>query len=352
MADELRDLGLTAKVEEGGVSFQTDARGLYAVNRWSRLAGRIVVRAGVFSASSLEAMAAGIRRIAWRGWVAPHQPLDIAVTLHSSRLRARESVARKVEHAIADALRGPRTEGGRAPRDVARVGVRVVADRAEISIDASGELLHRRGWRLETAEAPIRENLGAAILRLADWVPGEALVDPMCGSGTFSIEAAGIALGLAPGARRSFAFERWPSFDSAVWEQVKRATSPPLDKSAPILTSDREAGAVKAARANATRAGVAGRIALSQLAFEAVVPPAATGLVVLNPPYGARITRNGGSGGIQSIGAVLRSSWRGWRFAILCADPRWIGALGMPSETLAKFSNGGLSVRLIAGRVP
>ncbi len=352
LKDELDDLGLKCTAEEGAVVFDASDAQLRLVHLWSRLAGRISVVLGRFNAGTLEQLGTGARRMPWARFVHPHQPLDLHFAARGSHLRLKDAVLKKVEHAVTDALRGPRIGGGRPPRTPVGILIRAEDEKVEISVDATGEPLHKRGWRQETAKAPLRENLAAAVLRLADWAPGEALVDPMCGSGTFSIEAAGIALRQPPGARRTFAFETWPGHDARAWAAEKAERSPALDLVAPIRGSDRDPGAIRASRANAARADVERRVAFDERSFADVVPPAETGLIVMNPPYGERIERGSGLAGMRAVGDVLAARWKGWRFAILLSDARLKSALKVPTEELASFSNGGIPVRLYAGIVP
>lgn len=349
LADELAELGLRGRIEVGGVELPADARAMWAVHLHSRLAGRVWVRVARFGATQLEQLAAGVRRAPWSRWAHPRQPVEVRVASSGSRLRHREAIEKKVAHAIADALRGPRLPTGRPPREPVGVLVRIVDDRVEVSVDASGDLLHRRGWRQATAKAPLRENLAAAVLRLVGWAPGEALVDPMCGSGTFPIEAATIAMGLPPGGARGFAFERWPSHDAAAWAAFQRRRPAVLDTSAPIVGTDRDPGAVEAARGNARRARVADRVVLRAVDFRDLEPPAPTGLLVANPPYGERVS--GAAPVFAELGRTLRARWAGWRFALLVPDRGLLGRLRLPTRELARFRNGGIPVALVAGEV-
>lgn len=349
LADELQELGLRGRVETGGVELPADERALYTIHLHSRVAARVWLRVARFRATQLDHLAAGVRRAPWSIWAHPRQPLDVRVASSGSRLRHREAIEKKVRHAVADALRGPRIGSGRPPREALGVLVRIVDDQVEISVDASGELLHRRGWRQATAKAPLRENLAAAILRLADWAPGEALVDPMCGAGTFVIEAATIAMGRAPGASRAFAFQHWPSHDPASWKAFARHRPAVLDATAPILGADRDPGAVSAAVANARRAGVGQRVSLLQTDFRELEPPAPSGLLVANPPYGRRVT--GAAPVMGELGRVLRHRWTGWRFVLLVPDRALLGRFGLPTRELARFRNGGIPVSLVMGEV-
>lgn len=354
LVDELAEIGIRARAAQGGAEFSAEPAMVYAVNLFSRVASAVVVRLGDVPAHNLDQLAAGVRGMDWASVVWPGQPVDVHATIRSGKLRRRDQVARKVEHAIRDALRGPRLSGGRAPREAARVVVRIDRDRALVSVDASGDRLHKRGWRKATAKAPLRENLAAAVLRLAEWDPGEPLVDPMCGAGTFPIEAATICAGFAPGAHRSFAFERWPSLDAALFADLQgQAREPaPLGVSAPILAADRDPGAVKATRSNASRARVDRMVDIRHCDFAELEPPRDPGLVVANLPYGDRVgDRSRIVGFYRQIGGILRERWQGWRVALLVPGPRYAGAFGVPLDVAASFSNGGIDVCVVVGEV-
>jgi putative N6-adenine-specific DNA methylase len=271
LVDELTDLGARATARPGGASFQADLELLYDVHLYSRLAGRVTVELGTGGAINLEALYNVVRSRNFKPYVWPGQPIEVKATTRRSHLKNRAAVEKKAELAIKDGLRGPRLPGPRPPREPARILVSVDDDSARVSVDASGELLHKRGWRKITAKAPIRENLAAAMLRIAEWVPGTPLVDPMCGSGTFPIEAATIAMGRAPGLDRDPDLLRWPSADHRLWERLHHAARDldVLDKKAVIWASDRDPGAIKATTENARRAGVGDRIRVQQIAFEA-----------------------------------------------------------------------------------
>ena len=349
LLDELKQLGLRGRPEPGGVAFTTDAQGIVLVHLFSRLAGRVTVEVCTVKAGSLAALANGVQAAPWKKFIWPGQPLEVRANLNRAKLPGHAAVANKVQLAIKDALRGPRLPGPRPPRESARVTVYVDKDRARVSIDASGELMHRRGWRKATAKAPIRENYAAAILRLAEWMPGETLLDPMCGSGTFCIEAATIALGKAPGAERTFAFERWPSMDASLVKALRREAvdEPPLDEDGLFFASDRDAGAIKATTANARRAGVAGAITVNQGSFGKLVPPTPAGLLVANPPYGERV--DGGRTDWAAFGRIVRDVWKGWRIAIVVPPSAKRAMAFLELEEVASFQTGGIPVRVLVG---
>ncbi|MBN2797572.1 MAG: class I SAM-dependent RNA methyltransferase [Deltaproteobacteria bacterium] len=343
LEEELALLGIEGKATEGGVVFKAHPEWVYTANLHSRVAARVLVRLGSARVRNLEALAQLVRVMPWRDYIWPGQPVQVRFSAHQSRLRHRDSAGKKVELAITDALRGPRLPGPRPPRDPAMVLVRLVEDQATLSIDSSGDLLHRRGWRKATAKAPLRENLAAAILFRAGWMPGEPLVDPMCGSGTFAIEAATIAEGLPPGAARGFAFERWPSLDKALWSRVRSARSGRNDLSGALIqATDRDGGAVEATLDNARRAKVGNRVTVRAVAFEELTPPAERGLLVVNPPYGRRIASTGKV--YSMLGRALREEWAGWRAAVIVPDKRNRAPLGQGFEELLSFDNGGAPV--------
>ncbi len=347
LVDELEAFGLSTKRDAGGATFRADRRTLYALHLHARVAARFWVRVGSFPAPTLELLGDRARTLPWERYVFPRQEVDVRVTCHRSRLRHKDSVAKKVAHAIADAARVPRRTDDRRPtRAPIAVLVRIEEDVCTLSIDASGELLHRRGWRTEAGEAPLRENLAAAVLWVAGWRPGEPLLDPMCGAGTFPIEAAQIAQGLAAGRGRTFAFQGWPDHDPALWSAVcAEPDDPPVPT--PIVGSDRDPRVLAVARANAKRAGVASVLTLAEADAASAPAPAGPGLVIANPPYGERLPD--AKPAWRALGDLIRGRCEGWRWAVLCPHPALLAAARLPASPVATFPNGGLRVTLHVG---
>jgi putative N6-adenine-specific DNA methylase len=223
-----------------------------------------------------------------------------------------------------------------------------------VSADASGELLHRRGYRLAGGKAPLRETLAAAMLAATGWGASVPLVDPMCGSGTIPIEAALLARRIPPGLEREFAFERWPEYDAMIWEELLAASRARILPRAEgvIVGSDRDAGAVAAASANAARAGVASDIEWRQTAISAVEPPATPGWIISNPPYGVRVGERQRLRNLYAqLGNVLRRRWQGWNVGFLSAHAELERQTALALETAFTTENGGIGVRLVRGRV-
>jgi putative N6-adenine-specific DNA methylase len=282
----------------------------------------------------------------WERFVDATRPVTVAAAQSGSRLYHTGGIAENLTAAIADRLRGKIGDQG----DAQKVLVRGVADVFTVSVDSSGELLHRRGWRQEIAHAPLRETLAAALILLSGWDSSTAFVDPMCGAGTLPLEACAIAMRLAPGLSRSFAFATWPTFDAARFAalhaeaEAARLPAP----AAPIVGSDRSPAAITAAQHNAERAGLAAHVQLAQSELDELQPPPGPGTVIMNPPYGRRL---GDPRALRSlygaIGRALRARFAGWRAAILVSDARLVEAVGARVLAEHPLSNGGLRVRLL-----
>ncbi|MEQ1503362.1 MAG: class I SAM-dependent RNA methyltransferase [Myxococcota bacterium] len=346
LAAELTALGAGAptSIERGGVAIRVDRPTLYRIHLHARVAVRVWVRLGRFRAANLDQLGAAVRKLAWPDHVHPRQAVEVKIASSNSRIQGRGGAQRKVEVAIRDANRVPRRDPGRPPTAPAEVLVRIDGDDVEVSIDASGERLNRRGWRRDTTEAPLRETLAAAVLDLAEWSADEPLVDPMCGSGTFPIEAATIARGIPPGSDRTFAFEAWPTHDRALWDALR--AEPIVAVGRPVIRgSDLDPGAIRAARDNARRAHV--ELDLRVSAVDAVELPPGPGLIVANPPYGARL--RGASAVWESLGRWARERAIGWRIALVVPDPALLRLTGLELPRIARFDNGGIPVALHAG---
>ena len=359
-AAELRAMGLApGGVEQGGLAFAADAAGLYAANLRLRTVSRVVVRVAVFPARAFHELERKAARVPWERFVAAGGAAAFRVTCRKSRLYHSDAVAERLAAAVARVgATAVRASGDEADDDLDEAAapqlfvVRVLHDEVTISADASGALLHRRGYRQAIAKAPLRETLAAAMLVASGWDPATPLVDPMCGSGTIAIEAALLARRIAPGLDRDFAVRRWPEFDAGSWAaEVARAESERLPAApAPIVASDRDAGAVAATAANAERAGVAADVVAVQRPLSALEPPAGTGWLVTNPPWGARIGEGDRLRDLYArLGQVARSRLSGWTVALLSADPRLDAHAGLRLEERFRTTAGGVRVRLMAG---
>jgi putative N6-adenine-specific DNA methylase len=367
---EARDV----RAVDGGVEWRGPPSAGQRANLWLRVATRVLARVGEVEAREFGKLRRGLARLRWASFV----PAGASVAVRASTTRCRlyhtgaiaEQVLLGLGDAVGEVSAAPKAsareddDGEAAPSadaSTTTVYVRGVEDRFTFSVDASGELLHKRGARTEIGAAPLRETLAAGVLALAEWSPAEALFDPMCGAGTIPIEAALVATSRAPGLARSFATARWPLFaerpelDRALVDEARERARAggAAPESLMIVGSDRDAKLVESARRNAERAGVAELVAFSCADLAAVRAPAATGLVVVNPPYGRRLgDPKRIDRAYRDLGRALRARFAGWRAAVLVPARSPPGALGLPVTARFPLQNGGLRVALVVCRVP
>lgn len=332
---------------------------MYRANLHLRTASRVIVRVAEFGARGFPELVRQAKRQPWERYLVADRPVQLRVTCRKSRLYHSDAVAERVLEAIEGRLgiEGiTAVKGGKGGgEDEAPAGqlviVRMAHDRCLLSIDTSGELLHRRGYREATAKAPIRETLAAALLLAAEWNVEAPLLDPFCGSGTIAIEGALLARRIAPGLHRRFAFMEWPHFDEGVWRRVHEdAVAVALPRApGPIQASDRDAGAIEAAIANAARAGVAGDITFEQRAISAIQPPEAPGWVCTNPPYGVRVSERAELRNLYAqLGKVMRAKCPGWTVVMYSVDARLEKATRLPFRPVLSTVNGGIPVRVVS----
>ena len=338
-----------AHEEAGGVEFDASLADVYRVNLHLRTANRVLARLGEFSANGFEELQKKAARLPWQQYLRQGQPIAMRVTCRKSRLYHSDAVAREVLAAINTTLTKPCTlvKFDEDIRPVPQlVVVRLLRDVCTISMDTSGTSLHRRGYRLETAKAPLRETLAAGLIAASGWDPSTPLLDPFCGSGTIAIEAALLARKIAPGKNRRFAFTDWSNFDSPLWQSLyKEAAANEITDCPPILASDRDEGAIRITTANAERAGVLENLDLKCQAFSAIEPPETKGWIVTNPPYGVRVSSGKDLRNLYSqLGEVLRSKCPGWQAGILCGDPILVGHTRLTFQSKLHLVNGGIPV--------
>lgn len=334
----------------GGVALTGGWPEVWRANLRLRGATRVLVRIAEFRALHLAQLDKRARKVAWGETLLPDVPVRIDVTCRKSRIYHAGAARDRVATAIRETLGAPVMAAGsdEDPGEAVTVKVRIDDDLCTISVDTSGELLHRRGHKQAVNAAPLRETLAALFLRACGYDGQEPVLDPMCGSGTFVIEAAEIATGLAPGRSRGFAFERLASFDPAAWAALK-AGARPHATSFRFHGRDRDAGAVAMSRANAARAGVSAVTDFAQGPVSALErPDGPPGLVVVNPPYGARL---GDAKELRplyaALGAVLAERFDGWRVGLVTTEPALAAATALPFGPPGPFvAHGGLKVRL------
>jgi putative N6-adenine-specific DNA methylase len=372
VAAELGRLGITATVEPGGVSWTGTLDSVARANLWLRTASRVLVRVAEFGARTFWELERHARKLPWERSIPPGTPVRFRVTSRKSRLYHSDAVEQRLAdaaatRAVASLAKRPVNEGLAAGTpgdddvydDDDRGGtqlfvVRLVRDVCTVSADSSGALLHRRGYRQAVAKAPVRETIAAAMLLGSDWPANVPLIDPMCGSGTIAIEAALLARRIAPGLNRRFAFHGWPEWDAAEWARIVADAREQELRIAPALIqgSDRDAGAIEAARANAERAGVASDLELDRRALSTMEPPAERGWVVTNPPYGIRVAEAGAVRDLYAaLGNVLRARFAGWSLALLSPGESLERQIGLDLRERFATVNGGIPVRLVTAEV-
>ncbi|MDO8963167.1 MAG: bifunctional 23S rRNA (guanine(2069)-N(7))-methyltransferase RlmK/23S rRNA (guanine(2445)-N(2))-methyltransferase RlmL [Coriobacteriia bacterium] len=367
LASELRSLGASGVREaRAGVTFAGDLKVAYAACLWCRTASRVLLALGQVPADSVEALYEGVKAMPWEDHLSPDGTLAVDFATDSNpAFRNTMFGAQKVKDAVVDRLRekfGRRPSVDPAKPDL-RINVRVRSNRATVSLDLTGDALHRRGYREPGTQpiAPLKESLAAGMLMLGGWPEiakaGGVLLDPMCGSGTLLIEGAWIAGDVAPGSLRAYwGFAGWLGHDPDTWDDLLAAADDRAEAGIAALPQivgfDSDPKAVELAEANLARAGLRGRVRVEKRGIHAATPPegAAFGLVAVNPPYGERIGEFEEVRALYvALGERLRSEFGGWHYAVLAGDDSHAAALGsVPADTFRLF-NGAIPVRLDVG---
>jgi putative N6-adenine-specific DNA methylase len=357
-AAELRTLKIEpAEMERGGVLFRASHRDIYNANLRLRTATRIVVRIAQFHASSFAELERRAKKIQWERWLPSSGEVKFRVTCKKSKLYHSDAVAERLMNAAAkhcaglDFVIADKDDAAEAAEQVSNqlFIVRLLHDDVTISADTSGELLHRRGYRLESTRASLRENLAAAMILGSEWKTETPLLDPLCGSGTIPIEAAMIARGIAPGLERTFAFEKWVSFDHKFWQSMKERARAErrAEADAPIYGGDRDAGAVEIARRNAERAGVAADVEFTKRSLAQSLDVFARthgsgGAIITNPPYGMRVSPDADLRNLYSmLGA--RAEKNDWSLGVLTSDEK-LARQSAHLHPAFRTQNGGIPV--------
>ena len=326
----------------GGITVQGGWPEVWRANLQLRGASRVLARIGSFMAFHLAQLDKRARKFPWGDVLRADVPLRVQVTTKASKIYHAGAATQRIETALRESL-GVTI----SPEAALVLKVRIDDNVVTISLDTSGDALHKRGHKEAVGKAPMRENLAYLMLRQAGYTGTETVVDPMCGSGTFVIEAAEIAMGLNPGRSRHFAFEDLASFDAAQWDAMRDTptTSTPLR----FYGSDRDAGAVRMSRMNAERAGVADLVHFENHAAGELTPPEGPpGLVMVNPPYGGRIGNKKLLYPLYgTLGQTLLTRFKGWRVGLVTSEPPLAKATGLPWKPQGPaIAHGGMKVWL------
>jgi putative N6-adenine-specific DNA methylase len=365
LAEELAEIALqasTLKVHNqvpGGVHCSGTLIDAYRINLHSRIASRVLLRVAHAAYTNENDIYDLALAQPWEDWFGMQHTIRIDVTAIKSPLRSLEFTTLKIKDAICDRFRDIFAE--RPSVDTRTPDMRIVgfldARHFTLYLDTSGEALFKRGWRLETGDAPLRENLAAGLLRVSGWKPGMVLFDPMCGSGTILAEAAQMVAGIAPGARRTFAFEKFRAFKPSEWQAVKDSVKPnPVPDTTTIFGSDISGDMIVMTRHNLNQAGILFDVPLKQIEAQEVKPPTdVPGIILTNPPYGERIGVRGDSAVetdalagafFSAFGTTLKQRFAGWQVFLFSADLGLPKLLRLKEARKTPFFNGALECRL------
>jgi putative N6-adenine-specific DNA methylase len=341
---------------DGGAAFAGPIQLAYRANLESRLASRILWRVGHGAYRDENDVYELAKALDWPRWFRVDRTLRVDVAASRSPLTSLEFATLRIKDAICDrhrAVGGVRPSISKDRPDV-RVHAYLTATDASFYLDTSGEPLFKRGYRRETADAPLRENLAAGLLRLAGWQPGTPLLDPMCGSGTIAIEAAMIALDLAPGLKRTFGFQKLAWYDGPAWQRIKQAGQRRARPPAPlaIWASDDDATAIHQCSENMAAAGLADTIIVERADALTRPSPAPAGVIVSNPPYGVRLADSGALAAFYpQLGDALKQRYAGWTAYLLSGDTRLPKLIGLKASRRTPLFNGNLECRLYEYRL-
>lgn len=353
LAAELQGLG-AAKIHQmpGGVRFVGDLALLCRANLWLRTANRVLLRLADFPCATPDELYQGVKAVAWQEWLNPQMTLAVSCSLRDSQMTHSGFAALKAKDAVVDALR--EHYGERSSVDVRNpdlpIQLYINRNHCTLYLDSSGDPLDRRGYRLARGEAPLREHLAAGLILLSGWQGDVPLYDPFCGAGTILVEAAMIAANMAPGLlRERFAFQRWLGYDAAIWQaerQAAEAARQPLR--AAIMGSDLAIGALKNARGNLERAGIETGVACNERAFTSFTPDQGPGVIICNPPYGARMGDEAELVGLyRQLGDLLKQQCGGCKAFVLTRQGLLAKEVGLRPTRRYPLWNGPIECRLL-----
>ena len=352
LSDELLDLGAAEiKIVDGGVKFESTTEIMYRANLTSRIATRILCRVANGNYKTEDDLYNAALNVKWTNLFDVSHGIKVSTTGVKCPLKSLDFMTLRIKDAVCDQFRSqvnvrPNVEI-RDP-DI-RIHLYLEADYFDLYIDTSGQPLYQRGFRKSSVEAPIRENLAAGILALSGWKPGDTLLDPMCGSGTFLIEAAMIALNQAPGLKRNFGFEHWKDFDSVLFKNIKSEYQMQIKPIvfSHIYGSDEDLRAIRVTKGNLEEAGLKIAVELSRKSFNDIVAPAKEGVLITNPPYGVRIGEDEDLAKAYPLWAsTMKQKLSGWRTYFLTSDLRMPKLMRLSPSKKTPLYNGALDCRL------
>lgn len=343
--------GKDIKPTDGGVAFAGELAVCYSANLHSRIATRILMQVGQGRYATEDDLYQAAYKINWPNWFDVKHDFMVKVTGVKCPLKSLEFATLRIKDAVCDKFR--QVVDARPYIDTKTPAVRIhaylTAENYQFYVDTSGDALYMRGNRKASIEAPLRENLAAGILQLSGWQAAQPLLDPMCGSGTFLLEAAMMALNIAPGLHRNFGFEKLKNYESDTWKKIKNSA---LKNVKPVsfqklYGSDVDLRAVRVARQNLSEAGLLEAVQLTQVDITAVIPPADSGVLIANPPYGVRIGEDEELALLYpKMGEALKRRFAGWNTYFLTSDMRLPKLMRLTPSKRTPLFNGPLECRL------
>ncbi len=338
--------------DTGGMEFEGPLEHVFLANLHMRTASRVIIRLAEFKVITFAELRKKASKLPWELFLQPGIGINIHATCRKSRLYHSDAVAERVLAAITDHFAElKKTAPIQSKADNTQtIHIRLNHDECTLSVDSSGDLLHKRGYRQAVAKAPLRENIAAGMLLASGWDLKSPLIDPFCGSGTIPIEAALLAQAIPPGITRKFQFMAWPVYSDKKWLEILDIAKKNIQPSQlDVHGYDRDSGAVEMASSNASRAGQKDTIQFARQAISDLVPKGTPGWIVTNPPYGVRIHENKDLRDLYArFGSILKSSFTDWRVCLLSNDDKLIANLNM-GEPVKKIvlTNGGIPVNLV-----
>ncbi|OGA03046.1 MAG: DNA methylase [Betaproteobacteria bacterium RIFCSPLOWO2_02_FULL_62_17] len=357
LATELECLGAgELKATAGGVAFQADRRTCYRANLESRLATRILRRLDTNNYRNEQEIYDITRALPWNRWFKVSQSIRVDINASRSPLKSLDFATLRIKDAVCDRFRddtGSRPDVNTREPDI-RIQAYLDAQAITLYLDTSGEPLYKRGFRVQSVEAPLKENLAAGIITLTGWQPEETLLDPMCGGGTLLSEAAMIGLKIPPGAARGFGFERLNDFDSGAWASVRKfalgARTP--DRKLSIHGSDLHYREVEYAKENLRAAGLGDVVQVKQASATDLRAPSPEGVMVMNPPYGERLGEKEELAALYpQLGDWMKRYFAGWRCYYFTGDPELPKGIRLKASKRTPLFNGAIECRLFEYKI-
>lgn len=353
-SQELGHLGAEQiKPEFAGVAFQGDRALLYRVNLWSRYVYRVLMPIATVKAFNAQDLYRGVNKLDWAEYLSPEQSFQVNCTGKNRQLNHSHFTALQIKNAIVDQQRDRHQR--RSSIDLEHpdlvINAHIHQNHCQLSLDSTGHSLHRRGYRPAVGHAPLKETLASALLAMAGWTPSQPLYDPLCGSGTFPLEAAMESLNMAPGKfQGGFCFQQWPDFDRPLWQSLltEAEQGEKEELQAPIWGSDGDRAVIQSARSNAQQCQLAGKIGWHHCDFMDIEAPTDQGILICNPPYGKRLGDAEELGDFyKSMGDILKQRFKGWTAFILSGNKALTKRIGLRTAARFAIDNGNLPCTLL-----